>query len=292
MLNFAGASSDGISCPPAEEGRIRNQMAHFDSDGVEIAYDVFGAGPPIVLVHGFAASCAANWAKTGWVDALVAEGRRVIGVDCRGHGRSGKPHERARYSGGEMQRDILRLLDHLQIERADLFGYSMGAWLLLPLLAGRSERIHAAVLGGAGAPLPETRTVHAVICAALEGAPFPASATDLERMVATRFRQFAEEQGNDLMALACVLHSGIMAAEAMCGIEGCTARVLVAAGDNDFLAGDPRSLATVVPHAELVLVTGGNHISTLTDDRFRAGVLTFLRTHGLPVRLSSASAGV
>jgi pimeloyl-ACP methyl ester carboxylesterase len=258
-------------------------MAHFDSDGIEIAYDVFGAGAPIVLVHGFAASCAVNWEKTGWVDTLVAEGRRVIGVDCRGHGRSGKPHDRARYSRGEMQRDILRLLDHLQIEQADLFGYSMGAWLLLPLLAGRSERIHTAVLGGAGAPLPETRTLHAVICAALEGALYPTSATDLERMVAARFREFAEDQGNDLMALACVLQSGIMAAEALCGIERCAARVLVAAGDNDFLAGDPSSLATVIPEADLLLVTGGNHISTLTDDRFREGVLTFLRTHALPV---------
>ena len=47
-------------------------MPRFDSDGVDIAYEVEGEGPPIVLVHGFAAGIAMNWKVTGWFEALTA----------------------------------------------------------------------------------------------------------------------------------------------------------------------------------------------------------------------------
>ena len=63
----------------------------FDSDGTTIAYDDVGEGPPIVLVHGFASSRDGNWRRPGWYDALAGAGRRVIALDCRGHGGSEKP---------------------------------------------------------------------------------------------------------------------------------------------------------------------------------------------------------
>ena len=62
------------------------------SPGVPIHYEVVGAGPPIVLVHGFASSLEGNWDQSGWVDFLVGRGHTVVGLDCRGHGLSGKPH--------------------------------------------------------------------------------------------------------------------------------------------------------------------------------------------------------
>jgi pimeloyl-ACP methyl ester carboxylesterase len=89
------------------------------SAGVPIHYEVRGAGPPIVLVHGFASSLEGNWAQSGWVDFLVRRGRTVVGLDCRGHGLSGKPHDPDAYGGNHMPDDVLAVMDAVALERAD-----------------------------------------------------------------------------------------------------------------------------------------------------------------------------
>ena len=99
-------------------------MPSFDSDGVRIAYEDLGQGRPIVLVHGFAASFELHWRAPGWVDALVADGRRVVGLDCRGHGRSEKPQDPSAYAGERMAGDVIGLMDRLGLERADLAEHS------------------------------------------------------------------------------------------------------------------------------------------------------------------------
>ena len=76
-------------------------MPTVDSGGVTISYVAEGTGPPVVLVHGFASSVQGNWRAPGIIDALVAAGRRVVALDCRGHGASGGPGPRARSAKGE-----------------------------------------------------------------------------------------------------------------------------------------------------------------------------------------------
>jgi pimeloyl-ACP methyl ester carboxylesterase len=60
------------------------------ADGVPIAYTVVGAGPPVVLLHGFTET-SASWQDAGYVDGFLRAGRRVVLIDCRGRGGSGKP---------------------------------------------------------------------------------------------------------------------------------------------------------------------------------------------------------
>src|SRR4051812_19077824 len=96
-------------------------------DGVEIAYSIVGAGPDVLLLHGFASDAQGNWIGPGIRDAIVAAGRRVIAYDARGHGASGKPHDPAAYENGAMHHDAQVLLDHVGVEHVDLVGYSMGA---------------------------------------------------------------------------------------------------------------------------------------------------------------------
>lgn len=102
-------------------------MPQFEFDGVRIAYEDKGEGDPILLIHGFASNKQVNWQYPGWVDLLVGDCRRVITIDNRGHGDSQKFYDPAAYGAPVMAEDAKRLLDHLDIERADVMGYSMGA---------------------------------------------------------------------------------------------------------------------------------------------------------------------
>ncbi|MEU6974007.1 alpha/beta hydrolase [Kitasatospora aureofaciens] len=92
------------------------------NDGVRLSYrDSGGDGVPLVLLHG--------WGQTQDMfrhqyEAL-APGRRVVTVDFRGHGRSGKP--RHGYRIARLAHDVLGLVDHLGLDTFDALGWSMGA---------------------------------------------------------------------------------------------------------------------------------------------------------------------
>jgi pimeloyl-ACP methyl ester carboxylesterase len=118
----------------------------FDSQGVKIRYLEAGLGDPVVLIHGFSSSAEANWRQTGVFDKLARD-FRVIAFDCRGHGQSDKPHDPASY-GLAMVEDVTRLLDHLQIRRAHIVGYSMGGAIAGAFVVKHPDRVLTAVFGG------------------------------------------------------------------------------------------------------------------------------------------------
>ncbi len=119
------------------------------SDGVKIHYLTLGdRGSWVVLIHGFTGSAEGNWFANGIAPAL-AEKHRVVALDCRGHGRSEKPSDPAMY-GPSMTRDVVELMDRLEIGRAHVHGYSMGGMLMSQLLAEHPERFITATFGGSG----------------------------------------------------------------------------------------------------------------------------------------------
>ena len=139
-----------VSFLAADAGtRAQDRTAHFDSDGVQIHYADRGRGEPVVLIHGFTGSYARHWESPEVIAALTRAGYRVIAMDCRGHGQSGKPHSPSDY-GLEMVSDVVRLLDHLNIERADVAGYSMGGAIVNQLLIRYPDRLLTATLLGSG----------------------------------------------------------------------------------------------------------------------------------------------
>src|SRR2546421_10923256 len=106
----------------SREGR---DVAAFASvDGTKLYYEEEGTGTPVVLLHGLSSSTKGNWQEPGIWAALVDVGKRVIGLDARGHGRSDKPHDPSAYRDHAMVRDVGALLDHLGLESTDLVGYS------------------------------------------------------------------------------------------------------------------------------------------------------------------------
>jgi pimeloyl-ACP methyl ester carboxylesterase len=248
----------------------------FESDGVRIEYDDIGEGDPIVLVHGFASDRTNNWREPGWYDALTDAGRRVVALDCRGHGESGKPHDPAAYDRGAMAADVVRLLDELGIERADLMGYSMGGHISTYLLLEHPERFNAVVLAGIGSTLLEERERDDTVAEALEAD----NADDVDSERGLRFRLFAEEQGNDLAALAALQRAPRTSLDAD-RLGEVDLPVLVVAGSEDELVGRPEPLADAIPDAEAVAVEGEDHLTTVGDRRYRKAVLDFLETEGM-----------
>ncbi len=238
------------------------------ADGTLIDYEDRGQGPCVVLLHGFGADRELNWVRPGVLDALVRAGRRVVAPDARGHGRSGKPHDPARYKGDVMVGDVVALLDHLGLERCSLVGYSMGSLTALGLLP-IEPRIDRAVLGGVGGRLgaegPPRRP------AVAEGllADDPSTITD---PVARAFRAFADATGADRRALAAIQ----LAPRALRGDPAAiTVPVLVLTGRDDVLVGPPEGLAARIEGAR-VTVVGGDHLSAVADPAFAPAIVGFL----------------
>jgi pimeloyl-ACP methyl ester carboxylesterase len=96
------------------------QDKFFDSNGVRLRYVEQGQGQPIVLLHGNG-NTLQSWIDAGVFQNLAAD-FRVIALDARGHGKSGKPRDPKQY-GPEMAKDVVRLLDHLGIPKAHIIGY-------------------------------------------------------------------------------------------------------------------------------------------------------------------------
>ncbi len=254
-------------------------MPVFDSAGLRIHYEVSGPddGAPVVLLHGFASNGRVNWVSTGWTEWLAEEGFRVIVPDFPGHGQSDKPHDGARYPAPMMAEDVRRLLDHLNIERAHVMGYSMGARVAAFLALKHPERVCALVLSGMAGNLVAgvggAEEIARAMLAEEAGADVSVPAW------AWGFRQFAERVGNDLRALAACITASRTPIEPA-ALERLDMPVLVVVGSEDGIAGDP---ALLMPHlpadAELVVLQGRDHMNAVGDRQHRQAVADFLKRH-------------
>lgn len=120
----------------------------FDANGVRLHYIVEGKGQPVVLIHGLHSSIRMNWQIPG-VISMLSKNYQVIALDLPGHGESDNPTSEAAY-GAEMVEDVVRLLDHLNIKRAHIAGYSMGGMIALKFMAKHQDRVLSGIVGGMG----------------------------------------------------------------------------------------------------------------------------------------------
>jgi pimeloyl-ACP methyl ester carboxylesterase len=247
-------------------------MPSLNVNGVAINYVVEGTGAPVLLIHGFASSLHGNWRVPGVIDAIVAAGRQVIAIDCRGHGRSGKPHDPNAYAGTAMADDAIAVLDHLGIKKADLAGYSMGGFLAASLLVNHPNRWRSVIISGMGDVLLKGNLPSAQfdsIAAAME-APDAASIEDARGRA---FRQFAQASGNDLGALAA-MHKTKRAGfdPAKLAAVAIPVMVLIGTDDNPQSA---RNLAAAIPGAKFAEVPG-DHLGAVSTPEFRRAIVSFL----------------
>jgi pimeloyl-ACP methyl ester carboxylesterase len=246
-------------------------MELFSAGGVSIAYEIQGDGDPVLLIHGFASNAKTNWRDTGWLSFLASRGRRAIALDNRGHGASEKLYDPEAYTGPVMAEDARLLLDRLNIARADVIGYSMGARLAAFLALAHPDRVRSLVLAGLGANM-----IHGA------GDPQPIASALLAEDVsgitdanARAFRVFADQTKSDRRALAaCILASRdrIPAAE----LSQLKAPTLVAVGTEDAVAGPARPLAEAIRGAQVLDIPGRDHMKAVGDRVFKEGVASFL----------------
>lgn len=128
-LGFAGAAQ-------AETASI---------NGLEMYYEVHGEGQPIVLLHGAYMNIENNWAA---IIPTLAKDHQVIAVELQGHGRTTDRDTPITYEN--MAQDVAALLDHLKIEKTELFGYSMGGGLAIRFAIDYPERVTRIVAASAG----------------------------------------------------------------------------------------------------------------------------------------------
>jgi pimeloyl-ACP methyl ester carboxylesterase len=244
-------------------------------DGTEINYIDEGSGEPVVLVHGFAASIQNNWRAPRIIDAIHAAGRRVLALDCRGHGESAKPHDPAAYGRTKMGDDVIALMDHRGIETADLIGYSMGSFISSWLLVRHPERFRSVIVAGVGDGLLTRMLERGERAQEMANAmEAPDAATSSQNETARNFRLFAQATGNDLQALAAMQRAPRETFDPA-RLRDVTVPVLVLISEQDTLVGSGEKLAAAIAGARHVVVPG-DHLSAVGQPEFRSEIVKWL----------------
>ena len=246
-------------------------MPSFHNGAVEIAYLDEGEGDPIVLVHGFASTKNVNWVYPTWVSELKKDGRRVIAFDNRGHGDSSKLYDPTAYEVATMAGDIAALMDHLNIERADVMGYSLGSRMTAVLARSQPKRLRSAIFGGIGIGLIEGGGPGENVVRALEAD----SLDDVTDPVGRTFRAFADQTRSDRRALAACLRGSrrLMKRDEAAEIA---VPVLIAVGTSDEIAGSAEALGKIIPGSQVLNIPNRDHMRAVGDKVYKAGVLDFL----------------
>ena len=97
------------------------ESGYADVNGLKLYYEVYGEGKPLVLLHGSYMTIPLNWSH---FIPLLAKDRKVIATEMQGHGRTKDVAREFSYES--MADDVSGLLKHLNVDSADILGYSMG----------------------------------------------------------------------------------------------------------------------------------------------------------------------
>ena len=259
----------------------------FDSAGVRIHYIEEGQGEPVILIHGYTTDIQGQFVESGIFPAL-ARRYRTIAFDARGHGQSGKPHERTAY-GPQMGLDAIRLMDHLGIRRAHIVGYSMGAHIVAQLVTTHPDRFVTMTLGGASGrrnwSAEDQRRVDIESDEMDEGMlrsqirrlwprDQPPPSDEVIRERSTR-----QMEGKDPRALAAVRRSNPDQVVTEAQMRAVTVPSIGIVGTADPYLREFQQLKAAMPQLELVTVEGASHNTAPGRPEFIAALERFLTAH-------------
>lgn len=220
------------------------------------------------MLHGYTSTGRDTWLRSGAGERLLADRRRLIMPDMRGHGESAKPHEPDRYPPDALIRDAQTLIDHLGLTDYDLGAYSLGARVAARLMA-LGARPRRAVLGGTGLdPI-----LHAVGRGESYRRLFARLGTFEPGTPEAQMEEYLTSVNADPVALLNVFHTFVdTPREALAEVPVPT---LVIAGEKDTDRGSVEELAAVLAHGQLRRIPG-DHLTALLGAEFRDALGAFL----------------
>jgi len=238
-----------------------NYYTSFDS--TKIYYEVKGNGYPVILVHGFITT-GEGWKKTEVYKTLQNAGYKVITLDMRGNGRSGKPHTSEAYANDAEAKDIMGLATELGLKKYDAVGYSRGSIITARLLV-LDKRVNKAVMGGMGTDFTNPEWPRRkMFYRALMGD----SVKELESMVKN-----VQKAGLDQQALAFLQKEQPSTPKEI--LAKVKQPVLVICGDKDSDNGNAKALANLFQRGKYVQVPG-DHGAAVGTKEFADNVVNFL----------------
>src|ERR1700744_3905879 len=262
-----------VAFSTAKQGRRANgavQARAVRSNGVNIAFNIQGDGPPLVLVMGYRLNSSAR--PQDFLD-LLAQRFTVITPDNRGTGKSDKPVEG--YSIANVARDVRGLLDALGIDRAHILGYSMGGAIAQEFVRQFPERVAGLVLcatmcGGRRAIYARASVLRVmrdldglgpeeIARRIWKGTYSPSYLADnIEKIEAQMLREIAEPTPLYAADLQFQAFSDFDSSDALPNMRAPT---LVLTGDLDQLIppGNSKIIAGLIPGAELRILRGIAH---------------------------------
>lgn len=233
-------------------------------NGLQLYYEEHGSGRPLVLLHGGMLTIDLTFRE---LIPLLARAHRLIAVELQGHGRTADVEREPTYPN--LADDVVALLDHLGLERADVLGFSLGGLVALELgmrHPGRVDRLVAA----ASHYRPEG--YHDLSDPASVRMPteaeFAAMRADYERVAPdpSHFDAFLQR-----MNVVVHGHPGWSADD----LRGITAPVLLVIGDTDFVRIEHAAeMHELIPHAQLAVLPATRHTEVIHRTELLAPMLT------------------
>lgn len=271
------------------------------SDGVEIYYETWGRGDPLLILPGLGADLRI------WACQRLAFGRRhrCIAVDNRGAGRSGKPA--GPYSVAQMADDALAVLDAEGIGTADVLGYSMGSFAAQRLALTHPERVRSLVLAGTSArnhawrrelladwaEVAGRRGTHVMARHAFPWLLGPRTARRFGLWISALWPLVLSQPAHAFQSQVAAIAAIDDSPAARAALAAITAPTLVLAGAEDQLMppADGAEVADLIPGATFVTLPGAGHGLMLeAAAEFNDAVLGFLALAAAP-RLAGVGAG-
>jgi len=130
--------------PTETKEKMTFESGYSKVNGLNMYYEVYGQGEPLVLVHGGGSTIQSNFER---IIPLLTKNRRIIAVELQAHGRTSDRNTDLSFE--QDADDIAALMTNLRIEKASFFGFSNGGTTTLQIAIRHPEIVKKMVLGSA-----------------------------------------------------------------------------------------------------------------------------------------------